>query len=104
MGVKIIGKHRRDGGAYEYYVFYSNNTWKFSDDRGRSTNVFKIIRDPELGNMFFYKHANDTDYNYWQTDWNSDDEDEINLANAAAKALDEYEASKAIDKMLKEKL
>ena len=83
----------------EHMIIYRDGTWRWEWESADDLNVWKLAHS-DLGPMFIYGDSEPNDPNMmWSTDWNSQDENEVKLANTIANALLDLE----MEQILKQK-
>lgn len=78
----------------DYYIIYRDGTWRWSSERKVPHDDLARwkLAHSDFGPMFLYNHNGSE----WRTDWSSENEDEVYLANAIAKALTDLEMEKVL--------
>jgi len=78
--------------GYDDLIIYRDGTFRSVDESVDECDEWKLAHS-DLGPIFLYKTEGCT---YWETDWNSDDKDEVRLANTIAQALADLEMDKIL--------
>lgn len=80
-------------------TFYDDGTFRNKHDNIDDIELtqWRIVPFPETEhNMLFYRHHYEGEYTEWMTDYNSDNEEEIELGNTVARAMVNHEMKKVL--------